>query len=174
VVFGTEDQFFNRFARMALLSPVLPLVGAETRFQPVYVDDVAKAAAAVATGDVEPAIYELGGPEVASFRELMRRMLGIIRRRRRIVALPLSLARLVGRLSDTVSRLTGGLVAGPLTADQVRQLGRDNVASPGMPGLLELGVEPTPMAAVLEGYLYAYRPAGQYTEIQESALRVRT
>jgi NADH dehydrogenase len=174
IVFGTEDQFFNRFARMARLSPILPLVGAETRFQPVYVDDVAAAAAAVALGDVEPGVYELGGPEAASFRELMRRMLGIIRRRRRIVALPLPLARLIGRLSDLASRLTGGLVAGPLTSDQVRQLGRDNLVAPGMPGLRELGLNPTPMQAVLEGYLYAYRPAGQYTEIQESALRVRS
>ena len=173
IVFGTEDQFFNRFARMARLSPVLPLVGAETRFQPVYVDDVAAAAAAGATRDVEPGIYELGGQEVATFRALMRRMLGIIRRRRMIVALPWAVARLAGRVSDSASRVTGGLVAGPLTGDQVRQLGRDNVAAPDARGLAELGIAPTAMQAVLEGYLYAYRPAGQYTEIQESALRVR-
>ena len=126
---------------MARLSPVLPLVGAETRFQPVYVDDVAAAAEAAATGEVEPGVYELGGPEVASFRELMRRMLAIIRRRRLIVALPLPLARLVGRRGATSSsRLTRGLVAGPLTADQVRQLSRDNVVAPGARGLAELGV----------------------------------
>ena len=174
VVFGSEDAFFNRFARMALLSPVLPLVGADTRFQPVYVDDVAAAAETAVTGEVEPGVYELGGPEAASFRELMRRMLAIIRRRRRIVALPLPLARLVAGVGDFVSRLTRGLVAGPLTGDQIRQLSRDNVVAAGARGLGELGVGATPMQAVLESYLYAYRPAGQYTEIQESALRMRT
>jgi len=173
IVFGTEDQFFNRFAAMARLSPVLPLVGADTRFQPVYVDDVAAAAATAAQGDGEPGVYELGGPEVASFRELMRRMLLIIRRRRLIVALPWAVAGLIGWGSDLTRRLTWGLVAGPLTGDQVRQLARDNVGAPGARGLADLGVTPTPMQAVLESYLYAYRPAGQYTEIQESALRAR-
>jgi NADH dehydrogenase len=174
VVFGTEDEFFNRFASIARISPVLPLVGAETLFQPVYVDDVAAAAVTAATRAVEPGVYELGGPEVASFRALMQRMLGIIRRRRLIVAVPPAVARLVGRMSDFVSRLSYGLVAGPLTADQVKQLARDNVVSPDARGLAELGVNPTPMQAVLESYLYAYRPAGQYTEIQESALRMRS
>jgi uncharacterized protein YbjT (DUF2867 family) len=173
ILFGTEDQFFNRFARMAQLSPVLPLVGADTRFQPVYVDDVAAAAEAGATRDVEPEVYELGGPEVASFRALIERMLRIVRRRRMVVALPWPLARLTGRGSDFVTRLSRGLLAGPLTADQVRQLARDNVVAPGAKGLAELGIAPTAMQAVLEGYLYAYRPAGQYTEIQESALRMR-
>ena len=84
------------------------------------------------------------------------------------------LARLVARVSDGAARLTGGLVAGPLTTDQIRQLARDNVASPDSRGLADLGVQPTTMEAVLEGYLYAYRPAGQYTEIQESALRLRS
>jgi NADH dehydrogenase len=174
VVFGTEDEFFNRFASMARLSPVLPLVGAETLFQPVYVDDVAAAAAVAATRTLDPGVYELGGPEVASFRALMQRMLEIIRRRRMIVALPPALARLIARVSGFVSRVSRGLIAGPLTVDQVKQLAHENVVTPGARGLAELGVSPTPMQAVLESYLYAYRPAGQYTEIQESALRVRT
>lgn len=174
VVFGTEDQFFNRFAAMARLSPVIPLVGADTRFQPVYVDDVAAAAAGAALRDTEPGVYELGGPEVATFRELVHRMLGIIRRRRLVVAMPRPLARLVARTSDLVSGVTGGLVAGPLSVDQVRQLARDNVVAPGAAGLADLGVTATPMQAVLESYLYAYRPAGQYTEIQESAERARS
>jgi len=174
VVFGTEDQFFNRFAAMARLSPVIPLVGADTRFQPVYVDDVAAAAAGAALRGAAPRVYELGGPEVATFRELMRRMLEIIRRRRLVVALPRPIARLVAKASDLVSGVTGGLIAGPLTADQVRQLARDNVVAPGAAGLADLGVTATPMQAVLESYLYAYRPAGQYTEIQESAVRARS
>jgi uncharacterized protein YbjT (DUF2867 family) len=174
VVFGTEDQFFNRFGAMARLSPVLPLVGAETRFQPVYVADVADAAVAAATRDVAPGVYELGGPEVATFRALMQRMLGIIRRRRLVVAMPSILARPVAGASDLAARITGGLLSGPLTGDQLRQLAHDNVVSPEARGLADLGVTPTAMQAVLEEYLYAYRPAGQYTEIQESALRART
>ena len=173
VVFGTEDEFFNRFAAMARLSPMLPLVGAETRFQPVYVDDVAAAAVAAVIGDAAPGIYELGGPEVASFRALIDKMLGIIRRRRAVVGLPFSVGRLVGRGSELAGRLSFGLIQGPLTVDQVRQLEHDNVVAPGAKGLTDLGVDPTAMEAVLEGYLYAYRPAGQYTEIQESALRMR-
>jgi uncharacterized protein YbjT (DUF2867 family) len=176
IVFGVEDQFFNRFAAMARLTPVLPLVGAETRFQPVYVDDVAAAAAkAAAMGGAAPGIYELGGPEVATFRELMQRMLRIIRRRRLIVELPPSVARAMAGAFDFGQRASLGLIANSmLTRDQVRQLGRDNVVSPGARGFAELGIVPTPMEAVLETYLYAYRPAGQYTAIQESAIRART
>jgi NADH dehydrogenase len=175
IVFGVEDQFFNRFAAMARLTPVLPLVGADTRFQPVYVDDVAAAAAAAAMGGAEPGIYELGGPETASFRELVQRMLRIIRRRRLVVALPWGLARLMASGFNLVQRVSFGLVPNTmLTSDQVRQLARDNVVSPGARGFAELGIVPTPMEAVLESYLYAYRPSGQYTAIQESAVRMRT
>jgi NADH dehydrogenase len=175
IVFGVEDQFFNRFAAMARLTPVLPLVGAETRFQPVYVDDVAAAVAKAAMGEAAPGIYELGGPEVATFRELMQRMLRIIRRRRLIVELPPSVARAMAGAFDFGQRASLGLIANSmLTRDQVRQLGRDNVVSPGARGFAELGIVPTPMEAVLESYLYSYRPAGQYTAIQESAIRART
>ena len=177
IVFGTEDGFFNRFARMALLSPVLPLVGAGTRFQPVYVDDVAAAAAAGALGVAAPGIYELGGPEVATFRELMQRMLKIIQRRRMLVALPFGLARIPAGILDSLQRASGGLFSNTLvTRDQLRQLARDNVVAPGMPGLPELGIRPTAMDAVLESYLYAYRPHGQYDAITASAgnLRPRT
>jgi NADH dehydrogenase len=173
VVFGVEDGFFNRFARMAVISPVLPLVGGETRFQPVYVDDVAAAAAKAAIGEAAPGIYELGGPEVATFRELTQRMLRIIRRRRMIVELPGWLARWMAGASDFAGRISLGLIEGPITRDQVRQLARDNVVHAGVPGLADLGIAPTPMAAVLESYLYAYRPNGQYAEIQESAVRMR-
>ena len=174
IVFGTEDEFFNRFGRMARVSPVIPLVGAASRFQPVYVDDVAAAAAGAVIEGAPAGVYELGGPEVATFRALIDRLLGIIRRRRVVVALPLPVARLVAGTSDFVARITGGLVAGPLTGDQVVQLGHDNVVAPGAKGFGDLGVTATAMDAILEGYLYSYRPAGQYTEIQESALRMRS
>jgi NADH dehydrogenase len=175
IVFGVEDEFFNRFAAMARLTPVLPLVGPDTRFQPVYVDDVAAATAKAAVGDVAPGVYELGGPEVASFRELIRRMLRIIRRRRAVVTVPPWAARGMAGAFDLGQRLSFGLFTNTvLTPDQVRQLGRDNVVTPGARGFAELGIVPTPMEAVLESYLYPYRPSGQYTAIQESAIRTRT
>jgi uncharacterized protein YbjT (DUF2867 family) len=173
IVFGTEDEFFNRFAAMARLSPVLPLIGADTRFQPVYVDDVAAAAEKGALGAAAPGTYELGGPEAATFRELMLRMLGIIRRRRMLVAVPFWLAGWIAAASRLASRLSFGLIAGPVTRDQVRLLAHDNVVHPDARGFAALGMTPMAMDAILETYLYAYRPAGQYTEIQESAAGMR-
>lgn len=174
VVFGVEDQFFNRFASMARFSPVLPVVGAETKFQPVYVGDVASAAALAATSDVAPGVYELGGPEVATFRELMERMLAVIRRKRRVAPLPFGLARLQARILDAMQRLSFGLFTNRvLTVDQVRMLARDNVVSPGSRGFVELGIAPTAMDPILETYLYSYRPHGQFTAIHESASQLR-
>ena len=170
IVFGVDDGFFNKFGAMARLSPVLPLVGPNTRFQPVYVDDVAAAAQVGALGRAAPGIYELGGPEVATFRELMQRLLGVIQRRRMLVALPTGLARLNARILDGLQGLSGGLFSNSLiTRDQVRLLAHDNVASPDMPGLAELGIAPTAMGAILESYLYVYRPHGQYDAMTESA-----
>jgi NADH dehydrogenase len=170
VIFGTEDEFFNRFANMARVSPVLPLVGPDTRFQPVYVDDVAEAAAKAAMGRAAPGIYELGGPEVATFRELMQRMLGIIERRRALVVVPFGLARMKARFFDFAQRASGGLITNTLlTVDQVAQLQRDNVVSEGASGFAELGITPTAMEVVLEGYLYSYRPHGQYDAMTASA-----
>ena len=164
IMFGPEDQFFNRFASMARFTPVLPLVGADTRFQPVWVEDVAEAAARGATGEADPGLYELGGPRVATFRELMQLMLKIIRRRRAIASIPFPLARLQARLLQ----LTGWFGIAPmLTVDQVRQLERDNVVSPGARGFAELGIQPTAMEAVLDSYLYSYRRFGQYSHLAE-------
>lgn len=175
IIFGPEDQFFNRFGRMARLMPVLPLVGAETRFQPVYVDDVAAAAVMAATGGAAPGVYELGGPEVASFRELMRTMLTVIRRRRAVAALPGWMARAQAGALDAAQRWSFGLFANELlTRDQVVLLGRDNVVAPGARGFEALGIAPTPMEAVLPGYLYVYRPGGQYAAIKDSAAQLRT
>src|SRR5690606_27433572 len=95
VMFGPEDQFFNRFAGMSRLGPVLPVVGAETRFQPVYVDDVAQAAVKAVKGEVPSGTYELGGPDVGTFRDLMHGMLRVIGRRRLVVALPFWIARII-------------------------------------------------------------------------------
>jgi len=175
IIFGAEDQFFNRFAAMTRFSPVLPLVGAETRFQPVYVDDVAEAAAKAARGEAAPGVYELGGPEAESFRGLMRRMLGVIRRRRGVVALPGWMARAMAAVFSAIESVTLGLVPNRvITADQIRQLARDNVVSADARTLEDLGIAPTAMEAVLESYLYVYRPSGQYAAIKESARNLRT
>ncbi|WP_111429481.1 complex I NDUFA9 subunit family protein [Rhodobacteraceae bacterium DSL-40] len=174
VIFGTEDEFFNRFGNMARMSPVLPLVGPDTKFQPVYVDDVAAAAAKAAMGEVAPGIYELGGPDVATFRELMQKLLDVIERRRALIALPFGFARLQGRILDTLQSLSFGLFTNTvLTADQVELLKRDNVVSEGAKAFGELGISPTPMDAVLEGYLYSFRPHGQYDAITASAANLR-
>ena len=174
IMFGTEDGFFNRFAAMARLSPALPLVGPETRFQPVYVDDVAAAAVKAASQDVAPGIYELGGPEVETFRGLMQRMLRLIERRRMLLTVPFWMARIQGAMLDLAQRLSFGLFTNNLlTADQVRLLAHDNVVAPEARGFAELGIEPTAMEAVLESYLYAYRPHGQFDKITASARNLR-
>lgn len=166
IVFGTEDQFFNQFAGLCRLTPVLPLVGADTRFQPVWVEDVAEAAARGATGEAAPGTYELGGPYVATFRECMEKMLKIIRRRRVIAGIPLFLA----RIKAWFLQKTAWIGVQPLlTVDQVKLLAKDNVVSDDAKGFVDLGITPTAMDAVLETYLYAYRPYGQYTALSESA-----
>ncbi len=162
IVFGPEDEFFNRFAGMTRMGPVLPVVGAGTRFQPVYVDDVALAAVKGATGEAAPGIYELGGPDVDTFRELMQQMLDVIQRRRLIGALPFWLGGLMARGFGLLNTVTLGFSPQPLTVDQVRNLRRDNVVSQGARTLEDLGIVPTSMEAVLPDYLWRFRPSGQY------------
>ncbi|MCC1493696.1 complex I NDUFA9 subunit family protein [Cognatishimia sp. F0-27] len=173
VIFGPEDQFFNRFASMTRLTPALPVVGANTKFQSVYVDDVAQAAVMGVTGAAEPGIYELGGPDVNSFRELMQIMLKEIRRRRLILNIPFFAAAVIGSVSDFVQSLSGGLIPAQITADQVKSLRRDNVVAEDAKGFAELGIEPTSMEAVLPEYLWRFRPSGQYAEIKDSAKNLR-
>ncbi len=174
VIFGTEDHFFNRFAGMARPGPILPIVGAETRFQPVYVDDVAQAAVLAATGKAAPGVYELGGPETETFRALMGRMLGVIHRRRLVLNMPFFVANIIGGLFDFLSFLTGGLIRnGVITRDQVTSLRHDNVVSDGAKGFADLGIKPTAMEAVLPEYLWRFRPSGQYKAIKDSARNLR-
>jgi NADH dehydrogenase len=174
VIFGEEDQFFNRFAGMTRLGPFLPVIGGSTRFQPVYVDDVAKAAVAGVIGEAAPGVYELGGPEVASFRDLMVKMLGIIRRRRFVIDIPLWLGRIMGGAFDALGAVTLGLVKGPVTLDQAKSLASDNVVSGRVATFADLGIQPTAMEAVLPEYLWRFRPSGQYAAMTESAKRLRS
>ncbi|MDA1287190.1 MAG: complex I NDUFA9 subunit family protein [Rhodobacterales bacterium] len=174
IIFGPEDAFFNRFAKLAQLTPVIPLVGAETRFQPVYVDDVAAAAVKGVKGEIAAGTYELGGPKVQTFRQLMSTMLGVVHRKRMLVNLPFWIARIDAWFLDIGAAATGGLITNKiLTRDQVRLLANDNVVSEGAKTLADIGIEPTPMEAILESYLYCHRPSGQYDAIKDSAKNLR-
>ncbi|MDT8329008.1 MAG: complex I NDUFA9 subunit family protein [Roseovarius sp.] len=173
VIFGAEDQFFNRFAGMTRFGPILPVVGDETKFQPVYVDDVAQAAVLGAMGKAEPGIYELGGPEVATFRQLMQQMLSVIRRRRLIVNIPFGIASVMGGVMDFIQTVTLGLVPAQITSDQVKSLRVDNVVAPDARGFADLGITPVAIESVLPDYLWRFRPAGQYEAIKESAKNLR-
>ncbi|WP_170578001.1 complex I NDUFA9 subunit family protein [Ruegeria arenilitoris] len=175
VIFGTEDQFFNRFAGMTRMGPFLPLVGAETKFQPVYVDDVAKAAVQGVLGQTEGGTYELGGPEVKSFRALMQQMLGVIHRRRVIVGVPFWAARIMAGVLDIAKFVSFQLFPNHiLTRDQLTNLRRDNVVSGDAKGFGDLEIEPATLESILPDYLWKFRPSGQYDEIQKSADNLRT
>lgn len=174
VIFGPEDGFFNFFASLSRLGPVLSIVGGNTKFQPVYVDDVAQAAVMGATGQAAPGVYELGGPDVATFRELIDEMLDVVQRRRLVVSLPFWLGRLVGLGSEVGSFMTLGLLPKLLTRDQVESLKSDNVVSEGAKTLADLGIKPTATEAVLPSYLWRFRPSGQYAAIKASAKNLRT
>lgn len=161
IVFGPEDDFFNRFAEMARFAPVLPLIGGgQTRFQPIFVGDVAEALARAVDGTVEGGkVWELGGPEVKTFRQCMEIVLHETRRRRPLVSIPFPVA-------EMMAKATGWLPGAPLTADQVELLKTDNVVSEAAKAdgrtLKGLGIEPHTLAAILPSYLYRYMPRGQY------------
>ena len=165
IVFGPEDDFFNRFAGMAASAPFLPLIGGgRTKFQPVYVGDVAAAIVAAAEGRAKPgATYELGGPEVATFRKLLDRTQEYAGRERSYFPMPFWLASLVGALSGL---LPSGLR--PITADQVRMLKSDSVVSEQAlkdgRTLAGLGItSPHAISSIVPQYLETFRPKGQYS-----------
>src|SRR6516164_9051013 len=162
IVFGPEDDFFNRFAALARLSPALPLPGGgQTRFQPVFVGDVAGAIAKAADGKVKPgAIYELGGPDVRSFKELMAFVLATIQRRRLLIPAPFALMKLQAAFLQFLPKP-------PLTPDQVELLKRDTVVSDDAKRdgwtLEGLGIVPESMAAIVPTYLWRFRKTGQFS-----------
>jgi NADH dehydrogenase len=159
IIFGPEDGFFNRFACIARYSPALPLIGGGvTRFQPVYVGDIADAILrAVKDDTARGRIYELGGPRIYTFRELMELMLTQLRRHRGLIPVPFWAAELKGMALQL-------LPVPPLTRDQVVLLKQDNVTTPGMPGLAELGIEPTAVELILPTYLDMYRKGGRFAD----------
>jgi len=161
ILFGPEDDFFNRFAAMARLSPVLPLIGGgRTRFQPVFVADVASALAQAADGAGTPATtYEFGGPDVKTFKELMEFILATIMRRRLLVPIPFTLAEWQALVLQFWPRP-------PLTPDQVALLRRDNVVSNdavlNQRTLSAFGIAPADLQAIVPAYLWRFRKTGQF------------
>jgi NADH dehydrogenase len=161
IVFGPEDDFFNRFAALARVLPALPLVGGgETRFQPVFVGDVAEAIARAVAGEAGTGtVYELGGPEVRSFKQLLEYVLAVTERRRLLIPLPFALAKFQAAFLQFLPKP-------PLTPDQVELLKRDNVVSAEAQAegrtLLGLGIEPVAMEAIVPSYLWRFRKTGQF------------
>ncbi|MGI9169256.1 MAG: NAD-dependent epimerase/dehydratase family protein, partial [Caulobacteraceae bacterium] len=170
VVFGPDDRFFNRFAAMAAFSPALPLIGGgATRFQPVFVADVAAAVSRALEDPVAAGrTYELGGPTVYTFRDLMIILLREIGASRLLVPIPFAAARLLGMAGDLMAK--AGLPP-PITTDQVDMLRADTVGRPGAPGLADLGVAASALEPIVPTYLYRYRKGGQYAEMSAAAAR---
>jgi NADH dehydrogenase len=167
VVFGPEDKFFNRFAEMAAMAPALPLIGGgRTRMQPVFVADVGQACAnAIGSEEAAGKTFELGGPEVFTFRQLMALVLAVTQRRRLLVPVPWPAAQLLGRAGDLAASL--GL-APPITSDQVAMLRVDNVVANDALGLADLGIRASAVEPIIPTYLYRYRRGGQYANQQDS------
>lgn len=163
IIFGAGDAFLNRFASMATMAPALPLVGGgKTKFQPVHVGDVAEAIARAASrADAEGRTFELGGPAVWSFKDILSYILRETGRDRLLAPLPFPIAKIVGSVAEITANLG---IAPVLTQDQVVMLQTDNVVSPGADGLLALGIEPTGMEAIAPSYLWRYRKGGQFAE----------
>ena len=153
IIFGPEDQFLNRFARIIGSAPVIPVIGGATRFQPVYVGDVADA---IANAAEQPQlhggkIYEVAGPQVMTMKEINAWIAKTIGRDKPVVDVP-------GGVASLLAMLPGG----PITRDQLAMLGRDNVAAPGAQGLDALGVAPTPLGAVADKWMVRYRKHGRF------------
>ncbi len=163
LIFGPDDGFTNRFASLIASAPVVPVIAGSTRFQPVFVGDVADAIVAAldrqAEGMAPPTgeTFELGGPEILTMREILAWLNRATGQNKRLVEVPDAAARLIAGF--------GWLPGAPLTMDQYRMLGRDNVANPGLPGLATLGITPTPLAAVAPQWLERYRPGGRFAPL---------
>jgi len=150
IVFGPEDQFFNRFGALAMMAPVMPVIAGASKFQPVYVGDVADAVMqALARPEAAGAVYELGGPKIMSFREILGWILAQTGRHRPLLAVP-----------NAAAQLLASIPFSGLTHDQLLMLQRDNVADPALPGLTELGILPTPIDLIVPAYLARYRKGG--------------
>ena len=161
IVFGSEDQFFNRFAKMAQLSPFIPLIGGgKTKFQPIYVNDIAHfIAACLSKDETKGQVFELGGPKIYTFKELMIQMLHDINRHNKFISIPFSMAKFL-------SYILQFFPSKPLTPDQVDLLKSDNIYSGTLPGLSALNIRPTSLEIITPAYLSRYRPGGRYVRVK--------
>lgn len=178
VVFGPGDAFFDRIARMAVMTPfAMPIFHGATRLQPVCVSDVARAAAAaIAEPSAEGRTFELGGPSIYTMRELTKLTLAEIGRPRALVELPGALASLIGVAGDLIAALRAMapiLMPPPMTSDQLALLSVDNIVSEGAAGLGDLGIQPTAVEPIIPTYLYPYRKGGQYADLEPPTEAVR-
>lgn len=174
VMFGPDDTLFNKLGGMMRLGPVVPLPAPRAVLQPVYVEDVARAAAKGAAGEAAPGIYELGGPDVMTMREIAQMVARTAGRRRAFLGLPWFVTGILCFSLDAVQALSGGLISNRvMTRDQARFLRSPNRVQEDMPGLAELGIAPTAIAAVVPEYLWRFRKSGQYDAIKASAQNLR-
>lgn len=151
LIYGAEDRFFNRFAKLATMMPFLPLInGGKTKFQPVFVGDVAKAVVEAVIKDVRSQIFELGGPSAYSFKELMQVMMEVIDRRRLLIPVPSTVAYGIGLVAQVLPEPF-------ITIDQLRLLTSDSILTGAKPGLSTLGIEPKAIEAILPTYLHRFR-----------------
>jgi NADH dehydrogenase len=163
ILFGAEDSFFNRFAMMTQFTPALPLLGGgETKMQPVYAGDVAEAITKVIGQGTRGAVYELGGAQIYSFKELLQFMLSVIDRKRLLVPVPWFAANMLGFLGEVSGHAP--FIEPFLTRDQVRSLKTDTVAADNAKGFAELGISLETIEAVVPSYLERYRKHGQFHE----------
>jgi len=170
IVFGPEDQFFNLFSQISCISPILPIVGGDTKFQPVYVDDIAKLVEKIikietSTSEKNNSIYELGGPDIMSFHSLMLKMLSFIYRKRLIVNLPFWFANFMCPMIFILHKLSLNKIPLLITADSIKQLKNDNIVSKKFLGFEDFGIKPKSMDLILPSYLKHYRPRGNFSDL---------
>ncbi len=170
IVFGSEDQFFNLFSQISCISPILPIVGGKTKFQPVYVDDIAKMVVGVLQIESPNTkknnrIYELGGPEIISFRSLMVKMLSVIYRKKLIINLPFWLAKAMCPLILILNKLSFKKIPLLITEDSIKQLKNDNIVSKEYLTFQDLEIKPKSLDLILPSYLKRYRPRGNFSDL---------
>lgn len=174
VIFGPGDNFYNRLAGLTKAGPFMPVMAGKVRMQPVYVEDVAKAVVKGATGEAPTGIYELGGPDVLTMRQIADQVIAATARRKLVLPMPMGVARLGATMLDMAQMLTGGLFTNRiLSRDQLVLLAQDNVVAPGSKGLKDLGIEPVSAEAVIDEYLWRFRPSGQFNAASQAAKNLR-
>ncbi len=172
LAYGTEDKLLNGYASLSRFSLVLPITKGDRKFQPVFVDDIAKAAEAVLDQGQTGKTFELGGPDILSLRELVQKVLTTIDRKRVVLNLPTGIARFKAWFFEVGSKAIGGLYAPLVTRDQIAQLDQDAIVAADASGFVDLGINPIALDSVIDSYLYCYRPKGQYTALTQSGKNI--